>query len=104
MNENSFKEVIAKRKNIDDEDYISIEKCWDEMTDVFSADINQTVAFMDECTADEFSWLSEIFDLIAKRTHSQKFILALYKTAKKYPQETERYNILDFIKSAESFV
>lgn len=82
MNKNCFKEVIAKRKNIDDEDYISIEKCWDEMTDVFSADINQTVAFMDECTADEFSWLSEIFDLIAKRTHRQKFILSLYKTAK----------------------
>ena len=74
------------------------------MTDVFSADIDKTIAFLNGCTADEFSWLSEIFDSIAEKTHSKEFVLALYKTADKYPEETKKYNILDFIKSAECII
>ena len=41
---------------------------------------------------------------IAEKTHSKEFVLALYKTADKYPEETKKYNILDFIKSAECII
>ena len=104
MNTNCFKEMINKRMSIDDENSKEVEKCWIEMTDVFSADIDKTIAFLNGCTADEFSWLSEIFDSIAEKTHSNEFVLALYKTADKYPEETKKYNILDFIKSAECII
>ncbi len=99
-----FQNIIKKRADIDEEAYIEIEKCWEEMIDIFSSDINQTILFIKNCTEDEFSWLSEIFDRIAEKTHSKEFILTLYRVAEKYPKETEKYNILDFIKSAECFV
>ena len=104
MNINRFKEIINKRMSIDDENSEEVEKCWVEMADVFSADIDKTIAFLNECTADESSWLSEIFDSIAEKTHSKEFVLTLYKTADKYPEEAKKYNILDFIKSAECII
>lgn len=45
MNTNCFKEMINKRMSIDDENSKEVEKCWIEMTDVFSADIDKTIAF-----------------------------------------------------------
>lgn len=100
----NFSEIIKKRAKINDESYSEVERCWEEMTDLFSADINKTILFLDVCTADEFSWLSEIFDKIAEKTHSRDFISALRKTANKYPEETKQYNIVDFIDSAEYIV
>ena len=99
-----FREIIKKRTFIDDEWYTEIEKCWKEMIELFSLDIDKTIRFLDVCTADEFSWLSEIMEDIAKRTHNKEFISALKKSADKYPEETQRYNIVDFIESAECIV
>ena len=99
-----FREIIKKRASIDDEWYTEIEKYWEKMTELFSKDINKTIQFLDVCTADEFSWLSEIVEDIAKRSHSKEFVAALRKTADKYPEETKEYNIVDFIESAECIV
>lgn len=99
-----FREMIKTRASIDDEWYTEIEKCWKEMAELFSADIYKTILFLDVCTADEFSWLSEIIEEIAKRTHSKEFVAALRKTADKYPEETKQYNVVDFIESAECIV
>ena len=99
-----FREIIQKRATIEDEWYTEVEKCWEEMTDIFSADITKTIQFLNVCSADEFSWLSEVFENIAKKTHSYDFIIALRKTADKYPKETKLYSIIDFIDSAESMI
>lgn len=99
-----FREIIKRRSSIDDEWYTEIEKCWQEMTDLFSSDIKKTILFLEICTADEFSWFSEIIENVAKRTHSKEFVVALRKAAKKYPEETKQYNIVDFIESAECIV
>ena len=61
-----FYEIIKKRSSIEEEWYTEIEKCWEEMTGIFSADVNKTIQFLDICTADEFSWLSEVVEDIAK--------------------------------------
>lgn len=99
-----FHEIIKKRASIEEEWYTEIEKCWEEMVNIFSTNISNTILFLDVCTADEFSWLSEIFEDIAKKTHSKDFIAALRKTSDKYPEETQQYNIIDFIDSAECIV
>ena len=64
------------------------------MTELFSADVSKTIQFLDVCTADEFSWLSEIIEDMAKGTHSKEFVAALRKTVDKYPEETKQYNIV----------
>ena len=68
-------------------------------------DINESIAFLDnDCTADQFSWLSEVFDEIAETSQSQAFIEALKRTAAKYPDETEQYNLMSFIETAEGAI
>lgn len=74
------------------------------MVKTLSADIDDTVAFLRECTADEFGWLSEIFAEVAEATHSQKLVDALYETAKRFPEECEKLNIADFIDEAQDIV
>lgn len=104
MQFDEFRRIIKTRASIDDEWYTEIEKCWKEMTDLFSADIRKTIQFLAICTADDFVWMSEIVEDIAKRTHSKDFVDALRKTADKYPEETKQYNVVDFIESAECIV
>ncbi len=68
---------------------------------LFSDDIEKTNLFIKtDCTADEFVWLSEIFEEIAEKTKSKEFINCLYETLKKFPDETEQYNIISFIDDA----
>lgn len=95
--------VIEKRIQTDDEWKDAVNKCWQEETAILTEDIQKTVSFLDnECTADEFSWLSEIFILVAEKTKSREFIDCLYRVAQKFPEECATYNIMSFIKEAES--
>ena len=104
MEFNDFRDMIKRRAQIEEENYSEIEACWEEMIDLFASDINRLIGFLDVCAEDEFSWLSEIFDGIAERSRSREFIAVLYQTAEKYPEETRKYNILEFIASAEYIV
>lgn len=54
-----------------------------------------------DCTADDFSWLSEIYDDIIDIFPSERIIEALRKTADKYPEEVKKYNLLYCIDEAE---
>lgn len=106
MNEKykKFHEVIENRAKYDPE-YPEMNHIWNDMIEVFSEDIVATMVFLlNECSADEFSWLSEIFDGIAEKTQSLEFIDALKKVAAKYPDEVQKYYVMDFIESAEGCI
>lgn len=106
MNEyDEFKSVIRKRAIINDEWDNAIHLCWEEMVSVFSEDMAKTICFLEtDCTASEYSWLSEVFESIAEKTQSREFISALRELAVKYPEETEKYNVMSFIDAAESCI
>lgn len=74
------------------------------MVKSLTADVNDTITFLDECTDEEFVWMSEIFAEVAEATKSQALIDALQKTATKYPEECERYHIKSFIDEAQDIV
>ena len=104
-NFDKFKLILQKRVEKEDEDYIQIQKTWNEMIEVFSSNIEEANKFlMTECTADEFSTLSEVFDEIAEKTKSLEFIETLEALTLKFPEETKKYNILSFIDSAKLVV
>ncbi len=109
MNIQKFKEILIERERIaketrDEWDY-GIEKCQQELVDVLSEDIISTVKFLNtECTAEQFVWISEIFDEIVEETQCREFIDVLYEVAKKYPKETEEYNIMYFIETSKDFL
>ena len=78
-----------------------IKDCWKREVALLCHNEAATVAFLEkECTGEEFSWLSEVFEEVAGRTMSKRFVEALRKTAKKYPQITEEYGIDEVIEYA----
>ncbi|MBR6090277.1 MAG: hypothetical protein IKP86_10115 [Anaerolineaceae bacterium] len=84
-------------------DYAGIQECWKRTAALLTMDMNETLRYLDqECTADEFSWISEVFDEVIDVTQSKRFIEALRRLAVKYPEETKEYNIISFIDSAEA--
>lgn len=97
--------AITKRKSVDDEWDYGIQLCWQEETKIMSQDMDKTVEFLDnECTAEEFSLLSEVFEDVAEQTQSQAFVDCLYRVAKKYPEETKKYNVMSFIDTANALI
>lgn len=89
--------AIKKRISTDDEWDYGVSQCWNEEIKILSRNIDDTIAFiLNDCTAEEFSWLSEVFEQTAKKTQSRAFVACLYSTAKKYKSECEKYNI-DFV-------
>lgn len=94
--------IIEERESTDDEWDYGVEQCHKKLIELMTEDINMSIQFLDnDCTADQFSWLSEVFDEIAEITQSKEFIEALKRLAIKYPEETKTYNIMSFIESAE---
>ena len=105
MLKDELRNVLRDRIALDDNDSDAVEKCCEKEVEILSRDINETILFMDtDCTADEFSWISEIFDEIVKKTQSREFIDCLCRVAKKYPDECEKYNISYFIEASKEFL
>ena len=94
--------AIQKRTVTDDEWAYGVDLCCKEEIEILSCNIDDTIAFLEnDCTADEFSWLSEVFDDVAERTQSRAFVDCLYRVAKKYPEECKKYYIDRVLRYAE---
>ena len=97
-----LKKAIENRANIDDEWNYGVQQSWKEVLSIVSESFEGIVNFIEnDCTADEFSWLSEIYDEIIEVFPSERIITALRKTASKYPDEVKKYNLNYCIDEAE---
>ena len=69
--------------------------------ELLSRNLQETIDFLDnDCTADQLSWMSEIFEEISAKLQSWDFIDALGRCADKYPEECKVYNIRECIEYA----
>lgn len=102
---NDFNILIQKRKAIEgDVDYDNNPVIKD-MIDLMTKNVHQVVDFItNDCSEEQFIWLSEILDEIIEKTKSPEIIDALRRTSKKYPQATRKYNINYFIDSAADYL
>lgn len=102
---NEFNDLIEKRKTItDDVDYDN-NPVIKSMVSLLAQDVPQTVAFiMDNCSKEQFVWMSEILDELIMQTKSTEIINALRLTAQKYPDAAMEYNISYFIDSAAEYL
>ncbi len=100
MIKESMMKIIEERKKKHIEDDYGIQECWDKMIDVLSADIQQTVSYLENCTQEELYYISEIFEDIAERLQSKTFIECLRKLDEKYPE----LKMTQDIDLAESYV
>lgn len=97
--------VIKKRMDTDSEWDYGIEQCWNSEIEILSKTISDTITFLEtDCTAEEFSWLSEVFEEVAKKTQSRAFVDCLYHVAKKYPDICKQYHIDFVIQCAEGAI
>ena len=100
-----LRQILERRSKLHPNDDFQTEKAWEEETELLSRNMEDTIQFLEnECTADEFSWIAEVFDEVVSRTQSKDFIQALYRVVKKFPEECETYHILDSIHFAESYL
>ncbi|MGI5829884.1 MAG: hypothetical protein ACOX8U_06930 [Bradymonadia bacterium] len=99
-----FKELIAKEDKLHINDPTIVD-CWEEQLQYILLDLDGLVRYIEsDITENEFSSLSSIFDEIVENTQSRSFIAALKRAAERFPEECERYNILEFIDDAEKLL
>lgn len=102
MIEKSIREVLKRRMALHPEDSYALEKCWEDEISVLCSNVDETISFMEEeCTEEEFSWLSEVFEEVLEQTGSEMLRRCFLDVAEKYSEETKRYHVLDFIKGIE---
>ena len=103
-----FKSLCTKIENIHPEAYWEYHRIWKLLLDIILKDKQSFYEFIEymknEMTENEYSTLSEISDEIACEYPSLEFIEAYKMLAEKYPEETEKYHIADFIRDAEKSV
>lgn len=100
-----IRKALSKRIATDDEWAYGVDQCCKEEIDILSRNIEDTIAFLEsDCTADEFSWLSEVFDGVAEKTQSRVFVDCLHRVAKKYPNKCKEYHIDRVIEYAEGAI
>ncbi len=109
MNKEKFKTIIKERIYVEEiskgEWQEGIEKCWQQMVDVLCEDISSSIEYLKkECTADEYSWISEVLEEIVSREGGKMFLRAYEEVMQKFPEECEKYNIIGSIAFAKSTV
>ena len=61
MDIDRFKLAIKTRKQSDDEWAEGVQRCNSDLVDIVCEDMDSTIQYLvTNCTADEFSWLSEV--------------------------------------------
>lgn len=103
MRKEEFRKVIQERIECHDEWADGIEHCWKKEIEILSEDISSTIEFLQtDCTADEYSWISEIIDDLAAKTQSRELIACYKSLMAKFPEECKTYNIAGSIEYAEA--
>ena len=65
--------------------------------------IESTIAFLkNDCTANEFVWISEIIDDLAEKIQSRELVDCYKALMSKFPEECKTYNIAGSIECAEA--
>ena len=100
-----FRELLAEREQIHSEWTAGLADYYERMRSLIAENITDSIAFLSQtCTADEFVWLSEVFDDIARKTRSRAFIDCLYAVVRKFPEEDRKYNLTQCIVDAETWI
>ena len=96
MDTATISNLIRRRAATDDEWTDAVEKCWTELTDALTEDIGATRKFLlEDCTADEASWVSEVYDDIIYKTQSREYVDLLRKSIDRFPEEDHKRHMSD---------
>lgn len=98
-----FREIVKNMAALDPNACIEIENCWKSEIAILSADIPGTISFLNnECTEDEYAWISEIIDDLIETTQSKDLLECYKQLMNKFPDACSTYNIAYIIECAEN--
>lgn len=93
MNINKLKESILELLSLHPNDDYGTEKCWKEETEILSEDISETIDFFkNQCTDEEFFWLSSVFSDVSEIVQSKQFVETLRSRLARVNRETYNQN------------
>lgn len=102
MDYEAVRNAIAKRKCTDDEWEYGCDRCRADLFKALAQDRKGTELFLlNECSAEELVWISEIFDELVEYFPDRKFVDALRQSIKRYPKEDKRFNLNEILDGAE---
>ena len=108
MTFNEEYKAILRLKSEEDKKYLyELPNYWETSPAIqaeialFTRNLKDTVNFLDnDCDGEQLGCLSEVFDPISAKLQSWEFIDAISRVANKFPAETKKYSIDNFIASA----
>lgn len=87
MNINKLKELITKEKNIDvDSSDHFFPIIFAEKLAILNENLEETMAFLDTCTEEEFYWISNAFEDISEKYKSHEFIECIKRNMLRFPR------------------
>lgn len=73
--------IIGKHEATNGECQDGVKRCWAELSDALTEDIGVTWKLpLEECAADEISWVSEVYDDTVCRTWNRECIDLFHKS------------------------
>ncbi|UED78739.1 hypothetical protein FH508_0014895 [Lysinibacillus sp. CD3-6] len=77
----------------------AISECWDRLVIEFTNEFD-TIEFLNSCSEEEVYWISSVFDDLAYKFPSRKYLDCIKQLAKKYPEIDMAHDI----ELAESYI
>ncbi len=93
MFEEQVRKIIEERKAVHPENIFLIEKYWEELAELLSEDIEQTIKFLDTASEEEVEWLSEVFEDVDFDEKTKEYVECLKRLVQKFPNSTIRPSV-----------
>lgn len=100
MSISEVKDILEIRSSLNDEDDYNIEKCRDNLIQILSINVDETIIILNHLTKGEILLVSEIFEEISYNFQSKEYINCLKDIQIKYSD----LDLRDCINIAEEFI
>lgn len=93
INNKEVEKIIIERIEMHPDDPRIMEK-WNELTQIFVRDEEDTIVYLNNCNMENINWISEIFEDISEQLQSDRFIECIYQLSIKFPELDLEQDIL----------
>lgn len=76
-----IKELIQERDEMNPQNDVLADQNQEQLLEIFKENLTESMNFLDSCSANEFYWISELFDDLSEYFQSQKLIECMERNA-----------------------